>query len=146
MFIISWAVTFSVQVVMLMGLWTLASLLYRDSSFLKITQSALVLYGAIICTVFYGIIVPWNGWSSTRLDAVIHILVPGLFALRWYVDRGQFARMQYKHFMLYPMIYLVFVLCISHHRGYLVYPFLDNVPALVVVGLAFSGIYKLSQV
>ena len=142
MFILSWCVTFSVQVVILMVMWTLLSLLFRNNYVMYRIQSALVLYGIIICLVFYCIIVPWNGTETTLIDHIIHICIPLPFLVMWYFQNGgRFAKISRLEFMAYPIVYCVFITLVSFRRGYPVYP-----PGIVGVGIVFLLVHKLSQI
>jgi hypothetical protein len=149
---ISSCVTFSVQVTSLMMAWTIASMMIpHQSKLMDMAQGALVLYGAIICIVFYGIIVPMNGapvHSATTVfvDAGVHIILPVLFSLQWYQSGGTFSAIsRFWHFSVYPLLYFGFARVISARRGYLIYPFLDNVFALIVVSCVFYGVHWVSQ-
>ena len=124
-------ITFSFQVVFLMVVWTFTSFFINKSPIMDQLQSMLKVYGLLIAVIFYGIIVPMNGWSSNREDFVVHIVVPSLFWLFNY--KNGLSNVSLLHFMIYPALYLCFMLC----GGYTIYPFLDSWKALTVIAGIF---------
>jgi len=134
---LSTCVTFSNQTVLMMVAYTLLSKSRK-------IQDILTLYGIIICTVFYGIIVPFNGIPEQFIvDALIHISIPTLFI----IQRGTrtFERITFSQFILYPVFYFVFIQLISARRGYQVYPFLNDPIGIFLVGLVFIIVHQISQ-
>ena len=143
MFIISYLVTFSIQIIVLMLLWVVASIFFKLSGrAMHVIQTMLTFYGIIIFVIFYTVIVPLNGWSSTWIDAMIHIIVPAAF---FTTNKQKFAKMPLWWFMIYPILYFGFVHYVSYRRGYMLYQFLDNIGIVCVMCGLFMGMHRVSQ-
>jgi len=122
---LSTMVTFSNQITLFVG----CCIIYPYQPFYDI----LVVYEAFLAIVFYMLIVPLNGGSSTLLDAIIHAIIPVLFIYDWYVSKTQHSIILESRLVVfcYPLFYLPFCLYISHRRGYMIYPILNPLYLLV---------------
>ena len=93
------------------------------------TQTAVTTYIVIVGIVYNIVLRPL--WKPTGLqkpvDELLHTIVPLLFLLQWifFVKKNQLQYMALLPWLLYPLIYVIFVLTRGSFSGFYPYPFID---------------------
>jgi hypothetical protein len=93
------------------------------------TQTAVTTYIVIVGIVYNIVLRPL--WKPTGLqkpvDELLHTIVPVLFLLQWifFVKKNQLQYMAILPWLLYPLIYVIFVLTRGSFSGFYPYPFID---------------------
>ena len=93
------------------------------------TQTAVTTYIVIVGIVYNFVLRPL--WKPTGLqkpvDELLHTIVPVLFLLQWifFVKKNKLQYMALLPWLLYPLIYVIFVLTRGSFSGFYPYPFID---------------------
>ncbi|MHA4846957.1 Pr6Pr family membrane protein [Flavitalea antarctica] len=93
------------------------------------TQTAVTTYILIVGIVYNVVLRPL--WKPTGLqkpvDELLHTVIPLLFLLHWilFVPKNQLPYKAILPWLLYPLIYVIFVLIRGSFSGFYPYPFLD---------------------
>jgi len=93
------------------------------------TQTAVTTYIVIVGIVYNYVLRPL--WKPTGLqkpvDELLHTIVPVLFLLQWifFVKKNKLQYMALLPWLLYPLIYVIFVLTRGSFSGFYPYPFID---------------------
>lgn len=91
--------------------------------------AAISLY-IIVVGIVYNLILRFT-WQPTGLqrfvDELLHLFIPVLFFLYWliFTQKDTLKWADAFSWLLYPFVYLVFVLIRGHYSGFYPYPFLD---------------------
>jgi hypothetical protein len=109
------------------------------------TQTAVTTYIMIVGIVYNIVLRPL--WKPTGLqkpvDELLHTIVPLLFLLQWifFVKKNQLPYKSILPWLLYPLIYVIFVLTRGSFSGFYPYPFIDlNKLSILQVFVNSAGI------
>ncbi|MGM9476380.1 Pr6Pr family membrane protein [Pedobacter sp. GSP4] len=95
------------------------------------TQTAITVYIVVVAIIYNTALrglVPLEGWHSLS-NELLHVINPLLFLVYWivFVDKTKLAYPQALYWLIYPFLYVVFIVV----RGYLInqypYPFINVV-------------------
>jgi hypothetical protein len=125
-------------------------LLFPDSAIGKFsdrytTQTAITTYILIVGIVYNLVLRPL--WKPTGLqkpvDELLHTIIPLLFVLHWviFVKKNQLQYKAILPWLLYPLIYIIFVLTRGSFSGFFPYHFFDlNKLSILQVFINSTGI------
>jgi len=111
--------------------------------------SALTVYMVVVGLVYQFVL--RSLWEPTGLervaDELLHTVIPLLVVVYWFLYEKK-ARLLYSHisyWLLYPFVYLGFILLRGHFAGFYPYPFVDvpliGYPALLVNVMVLFGVF-----
>ena len=79
----------------------------------------------------------WEPTDATRVDEFLHTIIPVLFIFYWLVSKSA-AALKWRNafpWLVYPLVYLLFILLRGKTSGYYPYPFVD------VISLGYSRVF-----
>lgn len=93
------------------------------------TLTAIAVYISIVAIV-YNVVLRFL-WEPTGLqkiiDELLHVVIPIIFVYYWYryVPAEKINYLFIRKILLFPLIYLIFVLVRGRYSGFYPYPFVD---------------------
>ncbi|MGF1637458.1 MAG: Pr6Pr family membrane protein [Cyclobacteriaceae bacterium] len=114
----------------------------------------IIIVGAVYQFILRGI---WSpvGWQQI-VDELLHSVIPLYFVIYWlvFVPKHNIQWAQIPFWLIYPFVYLIFILVRGHFSGFYPYPFVDvlkigfpqvmtNASLLIIVFIMLSAIMVL---
>ncbi|WP_421890331.1 Pr6Pr family membrane protein [Marinoscillum sp.] len=120
------------------------------------TLTAVTVYITIVGLVYQIVLRPV--WEPTGVqlvvDELLHSLIPIVVIVCWYLfeDKSQLAYRQIPKWLIYPLVYLVYILIRGDSAGFYPYPFVDveslglstvlmNAVGLIILFVGMSALY-----
>ncbi len=128
------------------------------------TLTAIAVYILIVCIIYNGVLRSiWQPEGLQKVvDELLHLIIPILYVIYWfvYVNKSQLQWKDFQAWLIFPLIYVTFILFRGALSGFYPYPFMNVAQlgyqqvfintffitlAFMLVSLIYIGIAKMKN-